>query len=198
MAEGVKLRREVDARKLRPLPLERSYDVVALNYDYFDLDFDEAQAGEVVNEEADLIDRIERAGNDGHAMAAALLDERYERDDDAAALDLGMAGIVATLTAKGAMTITSCNGGVLGPPHSYPAPTVLFACPASMLPAVDAAADAVGCGLVVSDGFLELFADDLRKMNAIARMLLDTGIHNRAAIGMSRSEFDGRSAGSPN
>lgn len=37
-AEGAEVRREVDASRLRPLPIERTYDVVSLTQQYLGLE----------------------------------------------------------------------------------------------------------------------------------------------------------------
>jgi hypothetical protein len=171
IADNVKIRREVDVSTLLPVPVQRDYNLISLNHAFLEVEVTEAEAVEVVEDEAILLQELEAARDDDQAIVN-LLDIRYEDLSNTAHLDAGMAGIVAALTAKGAFTISSCNGGVLGDSHLSDVPHVLFACNRDLLASIEGAAAAVGCGLVDNDGYVELFADDLRKMNRIATALL--------------------------
>jgi hypothetical protein len=171
LADSVTVRREVDHSALGPVPIGTGYDVLELNQEYFDLEIDFPEAITVVEEESGFITAMEAAEGDWDAIVA-LLDERFDEPDDISGLDAGMSGAVAALAAIGARPLSSCNGGTLGDTHRSDVPHILVASPANLVVRIDGAAATAGCGLINNDGYLELFADDLRKMNLFARALL--------------------------
>lgn len=171
-AEDVIVRRDFDMSALGAVPSHVDYGIMSLNKDFFELAMKRDDAVAVVEEESEFLERLEAVGEDWDAIVD-LLDERYEDLEETSALDAGMAGAVAALSALGAFTISSCNGGVIGDSHKSEVPHVLFACGPNVVATIEFAAAAVGCGLINNDGFLELFADDLRNMNRFARKLLE-------------------------
>lgn len=171
IAEGVEVRREIDMGALAPMFESASYQTRSLNRAFFEIRLDVDEAAAVVAEEGDLLARLEMTGGDW-ASIVQLLDQRFEGGGETSALDAGVAGAVAALSAGGACTISSCNGGTLGDGHAEDLPTILFVCQVDAATTVLTAAEAADCGLINRYGSLELFADDLRRMNRFARELL--------------------------
>lgn len=94
-------------------------------------------------------------------------DELYEK---LYGLDLGVASVVLALSAAGCVPFASCNGGP-GHHELYPV-VVCWARPQRVLDLLEIA-DEVGCGLEnADDGAVLVYADDVLKMLAFARVLI--------------------------
>ncbi len=136
---------------------------------------------EVIGAEAKLVsDAASRAGGiaDFDRIADQLLDEQYPGEDldegplsEFALLDVGVMAAVASLSAAGCVTTTSCRGHAQ---RGEANPLVRFSADGHRLPLIRAACTRSGCGLLLDHaGMLQLYAADVLALIDFAKQVLD-------------------------
>lgn len=173
IADGVIIRREAIRDSSFTAARTVDYVVASLNRSRFEIEATRDEARTVVENETRLLAELGDADRDGDDDAfEAFIEDQFEAPNPYAELDIGVAGAVVALAAVGAWPLSSCNGGLLGGYHSSDVPHILFSCDRPVFNGILSAAEAVDCGLIQNERFIELFADDLTKLNAFARTLL--------------------------
>lgn len=174
---AIAIERDVDRKALAMPSKERAScdDGLIENHDYVDIrgiDLDDALAA--IKEEADLLKRIADTPADRQEDDLnELEDELIEEMSPLGAFEIGVAGLVYGLSALGCVPISSCNGGAFGGPHALPHPWIIFYAPLSVVDQLLQAAEATDTGLINNySGMLEAFADDIRKFNRMAHLLV--------------------------
>ena len=175
---AVDIERNVDCKLMAMPSDERAIgaDGLVENHDYVDIrGISPEEAIDVINEEAELLDRLAKIpAEDQETQIDEIGSELIEDFSPLREFDLGVAGLVNTLSSIGCVPISSCNGGALGDFHELPHPWVIFHAPPPVLGLLLKAAEQADTGLINNmDGMLEIFADDIRKFNAMARYLTD-------------------------
>jgi hypothetical protein len=173
IARGVIVRRKVDPKRLGWIEDRRAGTRLGLpaNQAYVDLrGFRRIDLDAVLEEERVGYQNLEAAGYDEAAIEA--LDRNQAAHSIARILDFGVAAAVVAVSALGCIPITSCRGNSLGrKPHEHPAPMLTFYARRLHLPAIlDAAAEA-DLYVTNNEAKVEVYADDLRKMNRFAAAL---------------------------
>lgn len=178
----VTILRSVNARALR-WPGHREVDDEsnpAGNRQYVDLrgmSWDDAIA--VFELEGQLIERIATAATP-EREADTIEEELCESEPNLFGLDIGVASTVAALAAAKCVPFSSCNAAAFGGIHAEAFPLVAFFARQRCVGTLMAAAMKAGVGLRNRDeGYLVVFADDIRRLRGFA-----------AAILRERDEFD--------
>lgn len=127
-------------------------------------------ANRILTLEEDLVNRIEESDDPNEAYQEAL-DELYEDDEGLLGLDIGVAGVVLSLSVAGCIPFTSCNGGVYGGHHREHYPLVGFYARPNVIPELLKAATEADVS-ITSDGVVFVFSDNVRCMIRFARALL--------------------------
>lgn len=141
------------------------------NLEYRDLrDQSWEDANRILTFEEDLVHRIEDSA-DPEAMYEEILDELYDDDEGLLRLDLGVTGVVLSLSVAGCIPFTSCNGGVYGGYHREYYPLVGFYTRRRVVPILLKAATEADIG-ITSDGVAFVYSDRVKDMLAFARFLL--------------------------
>lgn len=166
-------RREIDDRQLgwldgRRAETRRNFPA---NRDYVDLrGFTPADLDTVLEEERRSYALLDAAGFAPSAVAE--VDRQRSLSPVAPMLDFGIASTVVGLSVLGCVPVMSCRGQTLGPDaHMYPAPMATFYARRLLVPALLTAVAEAGINVVNSDGKLEVYSEDLRKMHAFGRIL---------------------------
>lgn len=127
-------------------------------------------ADRILTFEEDLVNRIENSGDpDGTYQEA--LDELYEDDEGLLGIDIGVAGVVLSLSVAGCIPFTSCNGGVYGDHHREHYLLVGFYAHPRVVPILLKAAIEADIGLT-GKGEVFAYSDTVRSMLTFARSLL--------------------------
>jgi hypothetical protein len=131
--------------------------------------------------EGELIERLERA-EDPAAEYDKINDEAGEDGSDLLGLDIGVAAVVASLSAVGCVPFTSCNGGAYGHHHHEAYPLVAFFAKPWMADLLLGAAADSGIGLAnQTGGCVVAYADDIRRLRAFAEIMISRSSLFRAA-----------------
>jgi hypothetical protein len=143
------------------------------NQEYIDLrGLSWAQARRVFALETDLIRRLEVA-SDTDAEYDLIEEELFRSAENLFGLDIGVASVVACLSAANCIPFTSCNAGTFGGSHQEDHPLVAFFARSSMASRLVAHATTVQVGLANGlRGCAVLYTDDIRKFTLFALMLL--------------------------
>jgi hypothetical protein len=136
--------------------------------DFRDVSWEDANR--ILTFEEDLVNRIEDS-DDPDAAYQEALDELYEDDEGLLGLDIGVAGVVLSLSVAGCIPFTSCNGGVYGDYHREHYPLVGCYARPNVIPALLEAATEADSS-VTSDSAVFVFSDNIRSMLTFARSLL--------------------------
>lgn len=131
-------------------------------------------ADRILTFEEDLVNRIEDSDDTDDAYQEAL-DELYEDDEGLLGLDIGVAGVVLSLSVAGCIPFTSCNGGVYGDYHREHYPLVGFYTRPKTAPTLLKASAEADIS-ITSDGVVFAFSDNVRSMVSFARSLLELSI----------------------
>lgn len=170
------IERCVDAQRLYwPSRGEAGHDsALGCNREYFDVrGFSWKEAQRVFALETELIDRIEKA-EDANATYDDIENEMYDDPDGLGGLDIGVASTVVALSAARCVPASSCNGGAYGGNHYEAHPVVAFCARDQAVPLLLECAEATGVGLVSeSNGYLVVYADDIRAMRGFAAKLIE-------------------------
>lgn len=145
------------------------------NHEYEQMwDVSIAEASETIASEAELLARIEAIPEEQQEeKLEEIYDELREDCDLLIGLDFGVAGLVNALTATGCVTISSCNGGVMGDDHALPHPSIIFHAPTTLVELLLQAAEEANTGLInTHTGMLEVYCDDIWKFNKMAGHLI--------------------------
>lgn len=166
-------RRDIDVRQLgwldgRRAGTRRNFPA---NLDYVDLrGLTLAQLDMVLAEEQRGYALLETAGFAPGTIAD--VDRERSLSPVVPILDFGIASTVVGLSALGCVPVMSCRGRSLGPDaHMYPAPMATFYARRRVVPTLLAAVAEAGINIVNSDGKLEVYSEDLRRMHAFGRAL---------------------------
>lgn len=129
---------------------------------------------DTIAREAELLKRIEAIPDTHQAEGLAEIEDEVRDDcDPLIGLDFGVAGMVDALTAIGCVTISSCNGGVMGDEHAESFPWIIFHAPETLADLLLQAAEETDTGLInTHTGMLEVYADDIWKFNKMAGHLI--------------------------
>lgn len=129
---------------------------------------------DTVAREAELLTRIEAIPAEQQEEELEEIEDELREDCDLLiGLDFGVAGLVNALTATGCVTISSCNGGVMGNNHAMPHPWIIFHAPTTIVNLLLQAAEEVDAGLINTySGMLEAYSDDIWKFNRMAGLLI--------------------------
>ena len=127
-----------------------------------------------ITNEAELLARIEAIPEaQQEEKLEEICDELREDCDLLIGLDFGVAGLVDALTAANCVTISSCNGGVMGDVHAMPHPWIIFHAPTTLVDILLQAAEEADAGLInTHTGMLEAYSDDIWKFNRMAGHLI--------------------------
>jgi hypothetical protein len=125
-----------------------------------------------------LVDRMIVEERDGYAYLEASefsdaaideIDRRQLEGSPLPMLDFGVGAAVASISALGAVPVTSCRGPTLGQrPHAQPAPMIVFYARKQHVGRLIDAVTEADCQIVNNGAKLELYADDLRKLHRFA------------------------------
>lgn len=176
---AVKIKRSASPLLLQMPTPERALSESGLleNHDYIPLgEIDLEEADVTIREEANLLRRIEAIPESMQCSALQEIDdELYEEFGPFGTFDTGVTGLIQALSAIGCVTITSCNGGILkDTKHGMKYPCVVFHAPVSTFGLLLEGAEKVDAGLVNTDnGMLELYADDIWKLNRLASFIVE-------------------------
>lgn len=141
------------------------------NLEYRDLrDQSWEDANRILTFEEELVHRIEDSA-DPEATYEEILDELYDDDEGLLRLDIGVAGVVLSLSVAGCIPFTSCNGGIYGGHHHEHYPLVGFYMRPEFAPMLLKAATKADTS-VTSDGVVFVFSDNVKSMIRFARSLL--------------------------
>lgn len=173
--DGVTIVRVVDPTKLT-WPRSPEAAAAASNREFIDLsDLTWSEAEEALEQEEGLIRRIA----DAAALPLSELDIDAELDEGEyigwleepwGCLDLGIAGVVASLSAAGCLTVSSCNGSR---GHRESHPLVAFHCKRALLPILLECAERAECGMVnSSDGTAVVYATNVYSLLTFAREII--------------------------
>lgn len=173
----VDIQQSVDASLVEMPDEERltSRDGLIDNHEYdqmWDVTIDDAT--ETIAREAELLARIEAISEEEQKQKLEeICDELHEDCDLLIGLDFGVAGLVDALTATGCVTISSCNGGVMGDVHTESFPWIIFHAPRTLIDLLLQAATEANVGLVNTHaGMLEAYSDEIIKFNNMADRLI--------------------------
>lgn len=133
------------------------------------------EAVRVLAREAALIDRFD-AAIDLDEEAEIFEEERLEEvfpEADLCGLDVGVAGAAITLSAMGAIPVSSCNAGGFGGHHTAAFPYVAFFLTHELADEVLATAAAADVGLdIVDGGIARLFGRTDRDLHRFGQIAL--------------------------
>lgn len=152
-----------------------STDGLLENHDYDHLgDISIDEAIEIIASEAELLERIAEIPEElQQEKLLEIYDELEEDCDPLIGFDFGVAGLVHALTAIGCVTISSCNGGVMGDSHAMPYPWIIFHAPTTVVDLLLRSAEEVNASLINNyTGMLEVNSDEIWKFNKMAGHLI--------------------------
>lgn len=132
-----------------------------------------AEARRVYSVEDKLIARIEgsRAPDEEYDLIER---ELCEDTDGIYGLDIGVASAVVALSAARCIPFSSCNGGAFGGSHYEWHPVVAFFAKPEATPLLLECSEESRTGLSLGQiGNLVVYGDDIRKIRAFARALID-------------------------
>ena len=165
-------RREIDVRQLRWLDGKRATTRrnFPANRDYVDLrGLTSVHLDTVLEEEEKGYALLDAAGFT--PVAVAEVDRLRRLSPVVPMLDFGVASTVVGLSALGCVPVMSCRGRSLGTdPHMHPAPMATFYARRLLVPTLLAAVMDADVNIVNSDGKLEVYSEDLRRMHAFGRV----------------------------
>jgi hypothetical protein len=140
-------------------------------YDLRGITWDEAR--EVYASESAVVARIEQA-DDPEQKYNDIENEWDDEPDGLMGLDMGVASLVATLSAARCVPFASCSGGAFGGHHHEVHPLVAFYARRPVIALLLECAERVGAGLVRDEGgHLVVYANDIRKMRMLAAHMIN-------------------------
>ena len=176
-AADVVIERSISKNQMEMPDEERrtSTDGLSDNHDYqqmWEVTIDDAI--ETITREAALLRRIEAIPKDRQTESLEEIEDELRDDcDPLIGLDLGVAGLVEALTAIGCVTISSCNGGIMGDNHAASFPWIIFHAPEGLADLLLHAAEEADTGLINNySGMLEVYSDNIWKFNKMADHLV--------------------------
>lgn len=165
----VEIARRIDDRALR---WPSRHEVIdgrnpGCNREYMDLrGLTWGDVDRIADLEAALIVRIETAENSSEEYDK-ILDELYDDEEGLLGLDIGIASVVAALSAMGCIPFSSCNAGAYGGFHHERHPVVAFFAQSRHTSVLLECAERSGAGLESNEeGTVILYADDMQKIRA--------------------------------
>ena len=170
----VEIVRNIDLRKLAWPSNSQASSGLGGNKEYVDFrGLSWSDADRILTLEEELVDEID-SSNDCQGTYERIIDELYDEDEGLLGLDLGVAGVVASLSVVHCIPFTSCNGGFYGGHHPEYYPLVGFYARPKVVPGLLQAATEADIGLTNEE---EVFAysDNVRNMIGFARSLLRLG-----------------------
>jgi hypothetical protein len=167
----VEIVRHVDLRKLAWPSNSQARSGLGGNKEYVDLrGVDWSDADRILTLEEELTDEID-SSNDRQATYERIIEELYDEDEGLLGLDLGVAGVVASLSVVHCIPFTSCNGGFYGGHHPEYYPLVGFYARPKVVPILLIAATEADIGLTNEEGVFA-YSDNVENMLSFARSLL--------------------------
>lgn len=141
------------------------------NKEYVDFrGFSWEDADRLLTFEEELVDRIDNSG-DPDTTYEEVLEELYDDDEGLLGLDIGVAGVVLSLSVAKCIPFASCNGGFYGGHHREHYPLVGFYARRRVAPILLKAATEADIG-ITSDGEVFAYSDRVGDMLTFARSLL--------------------------
>jgi hypothetical protein len=129
-------------------------------------------ANRILTFEQDLVDRIDKSVNPDITYEE-VLDELYEDDEGLMGLDIGVTGVVLSLSVATCIPFTSCNGGFYGGHHREHYPLVGFYARPGVVTILLEAATEADIGMITSEGEVFAYSDNVRSMLTFGRTLLN-------------------------
>jgi hypothetical protein len=138
------------------------------NFQYFDLrGMKLADLDAAIAEENSEYARLEAEGFTQRSIDQT--DYRHAASTLVPMVDFGIGAAVVALSVLGCVPVTSCRGPTLGAgKHSQPAPMIVFYARRAHLATLMRAVEESDCQIVNNGAKLEIYADDLFKMHALA------------------------------
>jgi hypothetical protein len=173
LVHAVVAQRKIDPRRLGWIEDRRAATRQGLpaNQLYVDLrGFRRIDLDAVLEEERVGYQSLAAVGYDDDGIEE--IDRKQATQSVVRVVDFGMAAAVVALSALGCVPITSCRGNSLGSKrHEHPAPMITFYARRIHLAAIMEAVEAADVYITNNEAKLEIYADDVRKMNRFAEAL---------------------------
>jgi hypothetical protein len=97
-------------------------------------------------------------------------------------LDFGVVSAVVAISAAGCVPVTSCPGPTIGSSrHQQPAPMIVFYARRTHVPILLKAVEQADCQIVNNGAKVEIYADDVRKMQRFALAMRQAIVNSREA-----------------
>lgn len=149
---------------------------LAGNQEYLDLSFlGVTDLAECIVREGDILHQFRETGDSASSETAFIAGRKIQDEVETLwHLDVGVASATVALIASGAHPFLSCNGGLLGAPHSRPHPLVRFYLQDLQPDQLRQWLARSGLSALKEDGYLVLRSDHIEPFYLFAQAALET------------------------